>query len=94
MVDVKLRQTKEEKQLRNDFENRKLDLIALPGAKVLENYNRIENIKILDLPESHQNRQRESYQQTTAAVMNLAKTKRTGLDRKQHFICTPASCFK
>ena len=42
-------------------------------AEVLENYKRRENVKILDLPESHQGGQRESYQQT-AALINLART--------------------
>ena len=46
MVDDKLRQIKEEKQLRNDFGNRKLELIALSEAEVLENYNRRENFRI------------------------------------------------
>ena len=72
IVEDKLKQMKEEMQLRSDFENRKLELIALSESEVLENYIRRENIKILDMPESHQSGQRESYQQT-AAVIDLAR---------------------
>ena len=63
---------KEEMQLRSDFENRKLELIALTEAEVFKNYNRRENIKIQDLPESHQSGKRESNQQT-AAVIDLVR---------------------
>ena len=73
IVDDKLKQMKEQLQLRNVFENRKLELIALSEAKVLENYNRRENIKTLDLPGNHQSGQRDSYQHTTAAVISLAR---------------------
>ena len=59
-INYKLKQMKEEMQLRNDFENRELELIALSEVVVLENYNRREDIKILDLPESHQSEQRDS----------------------------------
>ena len=73
IVEDKLEQMKKEMQLRSDFENRKFELSALSEAEVLENYNRRENIKILDLPESHQSGRRESYQQATAAVIDLAR---------------------
>ena len=65
-VDDKLKQMKE-MQLQNDLE-KEVELIALSEVEVLENYNRRENVKILDLPESHQSGQREPYQQTTAGV--------------------------
>ena len=73
IVDNKLKQLKEEMQLQNYFQNRKLELIGLSEAEVLKNYNSRGHIKILDLPKSHQSGQKESYEQKTTAVIDLAK---------------------
>ena len=72
IVNEKLENLREDMESHVDIENQNVKLMALCEAKLLENYSRKDNVKILNLQEGSEKGQ-ESYQQTTAVIKLLTK---------------------
>ena len=70
IVEDKFKTLRAELEDHSNFERRKIELKALSETEFLQTYNRRDNIKILGLPE--QSAGKETYEETSKAVVNLA----------------------